>query len=204
MAAHWAIVPVSSGASTQEPITVSELKGHMRFPSTSDDTAIAAKLAGARRRIEDRTRRPYIKAHFDQVLDADAVPSDRSPIPLERFQVTQVLSVWSYNTEGSSSQFASSGYFLDAYSEPPRLCLHSGYSWPSALRDQVALIIRFEAGYTSDPATGIPDPLLEAVRKLATEFYVNREGSTLGTEEPSVLPYGIEDLIEPYVMPEIV
>lgn len=198
---HWGVSSVSTGGTTQEPLNIDDMRLHLRVGTDTDDVTIAAKIKAARARLEGRTSRVYLRQQFD--LAIDQFPSDGSPIRLPRLPLVSVESVWSYDTEGSSSQFGSSGWFVDTYSEPGRLCLKSGHTWPSGRRDQVAGVIRFTAGYTTSAATGIPDPLVEAIRKLATELYENREAASLGNSVNEPLPYGLEELLSEYVLPEV-
>jgi uncharacterized phiE125 gp8 family phage protein len=153
---HWSVQPVSTGASTEE-FSSTAFRDHLRLPTSSEDSLLGDKLAAARRRIEARTSRPYYRAQFDMAVDQ--LPADGSPIRLPRFPAVSVDSVWTYASDGSSSQFGSSGWFLDTYSEPPRLCLNSGFTWPSGRRPHVAAVIRFTAGYSTGNTTdgrGVP------------------------------------------------
>ena len=49
----------------------------------------------------------------------------------------------------------------------------------------------------TDFPSGAPPDLQEAVRQLAAHLYENREASVIGNT-PSVLPFGLWDLIGPY------
>ena len=197
---HWAVSAVSTGASTAELDASSTLRDHLRITTSSEDALLTEKLVVARKRIEGRTLRPCFRGQFDLVIDR--FPCDGSPIRLPRLPLVSVDSVWSYNTLGSSSQFSSSGYFVDAYSEPGRLCLQSGYTWPTGRRTQVAGIVRFTAGYSTGNVSAIPDPLVEAIRKLATELYENREAVNVGNVV-SELPLGLEEMLSEYLLPEV-
>ncbi len=160
---------------------------------------MAEKIPAARVKIERRTERSLLRNVFDQAISR--FPCDGSPIRLLRSPLVSVASVTSYGTTGGATVLSTDAYFVDTYSEPGRLCLQSGYTWPSGTRDQVAGVIRFTAGYSTD-ASGIPDPLKEAVRKLATELYENREASSLGNSVNEPLPYGIEELVQDYIFVE--
>lgn len=198
---HWAVSPVSTGGSTQEPLSVDEMRLHLRVGSDTDDVTIAAKLKSARARIEGRTSRRYIRQQLD--LGVDRFPCDGSPIRLPVMPLVSVDRITYYDTDGTSQDFGSSGWFVDTFSEPGRVCLKSGYAWPTGVRDQLAGVLRFTAGYTTNPAQGIPDPLIEAQRKLATELYENREAASLGNSMNEPLPYGLEELLSDYVLPEV-
>jgi uncharacterized phiE125 gp8 family phage protein len=197
---HWGLAAVSTGASTDEPLSVADLRGHIRFGSDTDDFVIAQKITAARQRIERRTLRACLRAQFD--LAFDRFPCDGRPIRLPRLPLVSVDTVTSYSLTGTPTVMSSSGYFIDAYSEPGRLCLKSGYTWPTATRDQVGGVIRFTAGYSTTPASGIPDPLVEAIRKLVTEHYENREVVAIGNIV-STLPLGYDEMLSEYLLPEV-
>lgn len=199
---HVSIVPVSTGQNANEPVTVDQdLRAHLRIDSANEDGVLTAKVAAARKWVENRTERSLFRNQFDQAMDRGAVPRDASPIRLLRSPLASVESVTSYGTTGGATVLSTEAYFVDSYSEPGRLCLHSGYTWPTALREQAAMVVRFTAGYSTD-ASGIPDPLKEAIRKLATDLYENREASSLGNSVNEPLPFGIEELISAYTFPE--
>lgn len=202
---HWAITPVTTGASTEALSAASVLRDHVRIGSSSgsstEDAILGEKLLVAQRKIEGVTLRPFFRAQFD--LAIDRFPCDGSPIRLPRLPLYSVDSIWSFGTDGSSSQFSSSGWFVDSYSEPGRVCLNSGFTWPTGRRPQVAGIVRFTAGYSTGNVSAIPDPLLEATRKLATELYESREPVQVGNSVVSELPLGYQELLADFLNVEV-
>jgi uncharacterized phiE125 gp8 family phage protein len=202
---HLSLAPVSTGTSTEEPVSVASLLAHLRLGSSSEASAadlvlVAEKIPTARRTVENRTERSLLRNQFDQAIER--FPCDGSAIRLLRSPLVSVESVTWYGTTGGATVLSTDAYFVDTYSERGRLCLNSGYCWPTATRRDVGAVIRFTAGYSTD-ASGIPDPLKEAVRKLATELYENREASSLGNSVNEPLPFGIEELISDYIFVEI-
>lgn len=198
---HWAVSVVSTGASTGELDATTTLREHLRIASSSEDAFLQEKLVIARKRIEGRTLRSSFRNQYD--LAIDRFPCDDSPIRLPRLPPVSVDRVTYFDADGTSQDFGSSGWFLDAYSEPGRLCLKSGFTWPTATRPQVGGVIRFTAGYSTGNVSAIPDPLVEAMRKLASELYENREAVSIGNSVNERLPYGVEDLIEEFLLPEV-
>lgn len=199
---HWAVSSVTTGASTQDPITLEDLRPHLRLESDTDDFNARGKLLAALSRVEGRTLRKLMRSQFDFAFDR--FPCDGSPIRLPWMPLVSIDSVWSYDLDGNSSQFGSSGYFVDTYSQPGRLCLKSGFTWPTGRRAQVGGVVRFTAGYTTTPESGIPDPLIEAVKKLATELYENREVTLVGVgSNVAELPFGLEEMLSEYLLPEV-
>jgi len=204
---HWAVVPVSTGGSTGVVLTAATLRPHVRLGAVTteawdvaEDTVLEDKIAAALRRLRGRLQREFLNTQFDFAFDR--FPGGLEPIRLPRWPLVSVQSVTWYGTDGAATVLSTSAYFVDTYSEPGRLCLKNGYTWPTGTRDQVAGVIRFTAGYGTD-ALGVPDPLKEAARKLATELYENREAVSIGNSINEPLPYGIEELVSEFVLPEI-
>lgn len=199
---HWAVKAVSTGGTYEEFSPSTSLRDHLRIVTSSEDALLLEKLAVARKRIEGRTLVSCFRNQYD--LAIDRFPCDGSPIRLPRRPFVSVDRVTYFQTDGTSQDFGSSGFFVDAYSDPGRLCLKSGYAWPTGTRPQVGGVIRFTAGYSTTPASGVPDPLVEAIRKLATELYENREGLAVGNGlTVSELPFGIEDMLSEFLLPEV-
>lgn len=202
---RWGIAPVTTGASTEALSVATVLRDHLRIVSSSgsstEDTIVSEKLGIAQRKVEGRTLRPFYRAQFDFIFNR--FPCDGSPIRLPRMPLVSVDSIWSFGTDGSSSQFGSSGWFIDTINEPGRVCLNQGFTWPSGRRAVNGGLIRFTAGYSTGGVSGIPDPLLEAVRKLATELYENREAVQIGNSVVGALPFGLEDMLADYIPVEV-
>jgi uncharacterized phiE125 gp8 family phage protein len=201
---HWAVKPVSTGGTYEEFSPSTSLRDHLRIATTSEDALLLEKLVVARKRIEARTLRSCFKRQFDLVFDS--FPNDMSPIRLPRLPLVSIDSVTWFDWSGNAHVLSSSGYFMDDYSEPGRLCLRYGTNWPFwplGARPQLAGIVRFTAGYSTTPESGIPDPLVEAIRKLATELYENREAVAIGNSVIEALPFGYEDMLSEFVLPEV-
>jgi uncharacterized phiE125 gp8 family phage protein len=199
-----AIVPVSTGGSTGVLLEAEDLRSHLRLGAAStdapgEDDLLEGKLATAISKLERELSQPLLRKQFDAVVDQ--FPCGTEPIRLPRWPLASVDSVTSYALDGTATVMSSSEYFVDTYSRPGRLCLKSGYTWPTATRDQVAGVIRFTAGHGTD-AMGVPDPLKEAALKWATELYENREAVNIG-DIVNELPFGIEELISEFRLPEI-
>ena len=109
--------------------------------------------------------------------------------------VSSITSIVSYDLENATSTFASASYFLDDVSEPPRVVLNSGYSWPTDRRNRNSMVITFVAGYGS-ASSSVPADILVACRMLVAHLYEHR-GDDL--EAVSIPPAAIE-VLSPYVV----
>jgi uncharacterized phiE125 gp8 family phage protein len=193
-AQRWVVAPVSTGGTTEEPVSVADLKTWMRLGSTStgEDDLVAGVGRAARWRLENESGRAFMRRQFDEVLDQ----TPNSPVvELHRSPLVSVDSITSYDRTGSATVMSSSQYYVDTKSEPGRVALYGGYSWPSSIRDAAGIVIRFTAGH-STAASGIPDPIVTACKELAAFLYERRG------DEPADLPPQVLDLMAEFMVPE--
>lgn len=203
---YWAVTPVSTGASTGALSVATVLRDHVRVGSSSgsstEDTILGEKLLTAQRKVQTATRRPFFRDQFD--LTIDRFPCDGSPIRLPWWPVVSVEQITSYGTTGGATVMSTDAYFVDTYSQPGRVCLQSGSVWPSGTRRQLGGVIRFTAGYSTGNLDAIPDPLVEAVRKLATELYETREAVLAESGVTAVeLPLGYQEMLSDFLHVEV-
>lgn len=186
-----ALVLVSAPAT--EPVSLTEAKLHLRVDSTADDSLITALITAAREYVEAFTGRALITQTWDYILDA--WPSgDEIVIPLPPLQ--SVTSVTYRDSDGNTSTVSSSTYTVDTDSEPGRVVLLTGYTWPSTTLYAVGGVrVRFVAGY-GDNASDVPQALRQAMLLLVGHWYENREDATTANVRP--IPLGAQMLMWPY------
>jgi len=198
---HWALQPVSTGTSTQDIVSLADMKLHLRLPSSSgsDDDAIRSYMNAAKKELETRSRRSFFKDQFDLALDRDAAPGSDDALEIPVSPLSRVLSIKSYDTTNGETTLSTADYEVDTYSEPGRVFINSGLgaTWPSSLRKYNAVIVRVEAGY-STAASGVPDPIVQALKALTAAIYENRG------DVPDEMPSQVEAFLAEYRLPEIV
>lgn len=174
-----------------EPITLEELKAHLRIDSanTDEDDFLTALLTAARRMAEKYTRRTIPLTGWslwlDQIPDS-ALPwwdgvregalrgEARSSIDLPRPPLVTVEYFKSYAEDDTATTFAASGYYVSAGSDDDigRIVLRTAAAWPIGLRAADAFEINFTAGY---PTTeDVPEDLKTAIKTMAAWMYSNR------------------------------
>jgi uncharacterized phiE125 gp8 family phage protein len=161
-----------------EPVTTAELKAHLRVTSADEDTLVASIGKAARVACEVYQRRSYVDTVW--TLWLDVFPAGRE-ITLPRSPVSEVASVKFYDTGDTEDTVDSSDYILDDTSEPARIVLRDGASWPATtLRTAKGVAVEFTAGYGA-AAADVPDRWKHAIKLLTAHLFENREPYVTGT-----------------------
>lgn len=193
-----------------ELLTTAVAKTWLRVDHSSDDTLIDALVKAARKKAEQYTNRAFITQTWDYWLDR--IPNRRGEpwwdgmkqmaitelhgesdsITLPTAPIQSVSSVKYYADDDTESTFSSSNYLADIYSAPARVCLNSGATWPTGLRDYNAIKVTFVAGY-GDASTDVPEDIILAVREIVAFYYENR-----GDDKSGLIPTSARALLDPY------
>ena len=180
---------------TSEPVTVSEAKSHCRVDITDDDTLIGTLITAARQHVENVLRRALFTQTWDLVLDEWPWASGWITVPLA--PLASVTSVTYYDTAGTLYTLAAASYTVDTVSEPGRIVLNDGYTWPStSLRPANPIYVRFVAGWSTTGA--IPQAIKQAILLLIGHWYENREALATSGAIPKQLPLAVDALLAPY------
>jgi uncharacterized phiE125 gp8 family phage protein len=183
-------------AATSEPVTLANVKDHLRIrqEDTYQDTYIEGLISVARKQAEDWQHRAYITQTWDLYLNRFPVCDE---ILLPRPPLQSVTSITYTLDDDSSSTVSSSTYVVDTSSEPGRIILKSGESWPSdTLQVGASVRVRFVAGYGS-AGSSVPVEILRAIYMLISHHYENREPHAVipGLSSIFPVPLGVESLL---------
>lgn len=170
-----------------EPLTLDEAKTHLKLdtsPITAhpDDTLIEGLIIAARVYCEQIFQnRAYITQTWDLKLDKFPAEKEiRIPLPplqslvwLKYKDSSGTLQTVSF-LDGSPEVpiFETTDYIVDIDSEPGRLALKNGKSWPTTIMEAQAVQIRFLAGYGD--AADVPDLIKAAIKLKLADLYENR------------------------------
>ncbi len=171
----------------QEPVTVADLRAHLRLAQESEDDLLASFIMAARQEVERSTRRALITQGWRIYLDRWP-QSHILRLPVN--PVAEVTAVTLYDADGLPSDLDDETWLLDNTSEPARLRVSAGST--AGLRALNGIEISFTAGYGADPAD-VPETYRQAIRLLAAHWYEHREA---GTElVMASLPLGLDRLL---------
>jgi len=141
-------------------------------PASSETTLINGYIKAAREFCENFQNRAFVNQTWELWLDG--FPSEAEiEIPLP--PLVSVTSVKYYDTGNTEATFDSANYFVDTKSEPGRVCLGYGKSWPSTtLRSHNGVCVTFVAGYGAT-AANVPQKVKQSMLLLIGDYYSARE-----------------------------
>lgn len=178
------ITPVSI-----EPITLSELKQHLRFPEGSDEDELLLQLIMAAREYgEHYTRRALAEQTLE--LIQDRFPSV-SYIDLPYPPLRSVAWIKYRDSDGVDHTLPTDSYSVDNDREPGRVVLQNGAAWPVFTPFPSSSVrIQFAAGYDT-----LPNTIRQALLMLIGHWYENREATGNVSGE---IAFSVHALLAPY------
>lgn len=167
-------------APVYRPVSVSEMKTHLRVTGSGDDTYIGLLIDAAVEHCQDIQDRAYVTQTI--TLTRDNFP-DCGHIYLPRAPLQTVTSVtYTPLSTETPTVFASASYRVDTATEPGRIVLKDAYDWPTdELLEANGLVVIYVAGYgvATGPADGrpstMPHSIIHAIKLLVGHWYENRE-----------------------------
>lgn len=173
---------------TVEPVELVDAKLHLRIENehTDEDGLIATHIATAREFCEGYQNRAYL-------MQTITMQFDRFPIfievPLPPLQ--SVTSIKYYDTNGDQQTLDSSVYKLDKISEPGKINLAYGASWPVIRGDINGVEVVCVCGNVS--ANDVVARVKQAMLLIIGHLYENRELTTPITIKE--LPFAVNSLL---------
>jgi len=180
-------------APAADPVSLAEVKTHLRVTGTDDDALITRLYAVAVASVEQTLCRKLItqtwKAYFD------AWPDNQFIIPFGNLQ--SVTHIKYTDVDATQSTFSSSYCDVDTVSVPGRILLGYGDAWPTDTLTAVNPIeIQFVTGYGAS-STNVPQDIRNAIMLLVGHYYENREMYLIGTIGNKI-PMSVEFLLNPH------
>lgn len=177
-----------------EPVTLTEVKAHLRIDSTTEDTLLNSLIKAARQHIESFCG-PLINQTWEQ-YEHDWPTGDVLRLGKPRLQ--SVTSIEYTDAAGATATLSSSNYdvsLADGYK--PKVVLKETSEWPATELSNVdPILITFVAGY-GDTSADIPEPLRLAVLFLVAHWYEHREPvEVLNTMH--IVPFTVDALMSEY------
>lgn len=173
-----------TAAPAEEPVSLADVKLHLRVDGNKDNVLIASLIAAAREYCQSYTGLQFVTATW--ALTLDAFPSE-DVIRLPNPPLSSVTTVAYTDTAGDAQTMSSDDYDVDTTSVEGRLALAYGASWPGT-RDKIdAVTITYVAGYGT--AHAVPDAAKSAIYMVVADLYEHREsrGEVRAYDNPTVM-----------------
>lgn len=176
-----------------EPVSVAEVKNHLRVTDSTEDSLIAALIISARKIVEQFTRRALINQTYRLYLDQfPYINAIELPFP----PLVSVSYVKYYDQDGVLQTLPALDYQTDNRSTPGLIALTEDGAWPLTEGDKVnAVEIEFIAGYGAT-ASAVPFPLRLAITHLAAHWFEHRE--PFSQNQYNTVPMTFEMILMPY------
>ena len=162
---------------TDLPITLEDAKDHLSIYDAEHDGYVNLLIQAATDMVEQITMRRLFTQTWIAYFD-DWPTSDYIRLPFGQLQ--SVTSVLYLDSDQDVNTVSSSEYTADTTSEPGRVVLNYGESWPSdTLHTSNPIYIEFVCGYTSQEL--IPPRIQQAIKLKISDMWENRETYVVGT-----------------------
>lgn len=176
-----------------EPLDLSQVKKHLRFSTTTEDTLLDGWIAAARQYFEEQTGRQVMAATWEFWLDA--FPQGRIELP--KPPLIEVVSVGYVGSDGTLVVVDAADYTVMApagsHASPGWVQLPYGGVWPTPQDVSGAVRVQFKAGYGNAPGD-VPELVRTLLYLLVAHFHKYRS-ETVETRFESALsslPLGVE------------
>lgn len=170
-----------------EPVSLAELKAHLRIEHSDDDAAITAYGLAARRAVEARGGLALMLQGWRMTLNE----APQGMLTLPRAPVFSIDAVDVLSRDGTSEPVDTDLYDFEP-GAPGRFIARG--LWPYTDRRLGGVRIAFTAGWAS--AADTPEELKLAIKMLAAHFYENRE--SVAAEKVFATPQAVDALIAPW------
>jgi len=181
-------------AATVEPVTLAEVKEHLRITFDAQDAYIEDAIVAAREEIEAVSGFSFTTATFLTVLDRLPGATDEwwdgarygsiaylhgaqnilAQIELPAYPLIEVLTATFTDYANVETSAVPADLFnIDTVSYPGRVALKQGAVWPIAGRNINSVKLTYTAGFGAT-AADVPEWAKRAIRTMAAYLYDNR------------------------------
>jgi uncharacterized phiE125 gp8 family phage protein len=174
-----------------EPVTLADMKLHLRVSHSSEDALISGLIKAAREELEQATGLALIAQGWRLYLDCWP---GRQTVLIHKAPVIALTAVTVYDAAGAPSSPSLSGFVLDRFSRPARIAIPDSVADPGKKLNGIE--IDFTAGF-GVTGVDVPDGLKRAIMLLAAHWYEFRGAETF-ERESAAWPPSFERFVSRY------
>jgi uncharacterized phiE125 gp8 family phage protein len=194
-------VTTATGAASL-PITLAELKAHLRITHSAEDAYLTRCLSIGTARAEaylgvamvNRTLDLYLN-QVRRALPGLTISGDSlRVIALPQAPLSSVTGVYTYDRDDTEAALAAGDYTVSGVGDPANrgeVVLDADYAWPTDLREASAVRVRYVAGFGATAAS-VPEDYKQAALVMAAAFFANRGDCPDGAMAP------VETILQPF------
>ncbi len=175
---------ITSVSTTDEPITLAEAKAHLKIDIDDDDGLISSLTKVARENAESWMGRALLSQtkiyYLNGWPDVDYIELPYPPLQ-------SILSIVYTDYNGTATTFSNTLYSKDAISEPGRVVLNYGESWPIVTLDvNNPIAVTYICGYSD--VSAIPESIKQGMKIDLADMYEHREPRIIGAGQMLEIP----------------
>lgn len=174
---------------TVEPLTLAEVKAHIRVTHNDDDIYISTLITSARRMIEQSYDLCLLQQSWSVFLDR--WPAEGA-VTLPLFPLLSVVDIKIYGDDDVAATLDHAHYFLDAASRPARVTLRNGRTFPQPGRGVNGIEIKLITGFGASANT-VPEAIKQALLMIISDWFASR-----GDVDAGAFPATALTLLAPY------
>jgi uncharacterized phiE125 gp8 family phage protein len=177
---------------TAEPISLAELKAHLRVDGGDEDALLASLIRVARQYLERMAGLALVSQGWRLYLGRWP---ESGVVEIARGPVLSVDAVRAFDELGEENEISLVGHVLDGARRPARLWLRER---PEARQAINGVEVDFTAGF-AEAGEDVPDMLKRAMLVHAAHMYEFR-GAVPVEMQPVGMPEGYDRLVAPFLM----
>jgi uncharacterized phiE125 gp8 family phage protein len=162
-----------------EPVTLAEMKSHLRLEHDADDSLVGAIISSAREWCEEYCERTFTHAQWQMGLDGFPAAISLPRPPMATAAGFTAVTV-SYETDAGVLVNIPSADFRVFRDETPGVLrpIYNG-TWPSHRLDYGSVTVTWWAGYGAS-GSDVPQRVRSAIMLLGTHLYEQRSAVLVG------------------------
>lgn len=191
---------------TGEPVSVGEIREHLRIDSTREDRLLESYTKVAISYGENLTKRDFMEKTRKLVLDnfQSIIELPRPPLSTAASNVT----IRYTNTTGGTSTCVKSSistcnYVVDYDSEPGKIILGYGYTWPDVRPIKNAVRITYKSGYAISSVTSnvtTPEPIKQWIKVRVGQMHNFRQPVVSDESLRYLRRDFVDGMLDPYLI----
>ena len=166
-----ALVRITDVTTDKEPVTLDEIKHHLRLSTvaTVEDDILKSYITVARQYAENETKRAFAPQTW--LMTLDDFPDGGISIPRPPLTTVSTNIVITYvDTNAVTQTLAATAYFVDDQSEPGFIVEATAAEWPDTNEQINAVKIQYVCGHTI-----CPESAKHWIKLRVGDMYENRE-----------------------------